>query len=172
MKFYAFSQLFVLLLFTQPTILANDYVIQWPEPMARPLTPDYWKFQNTKRLVDYFAERYKIDKDHWYTLIELESGWDRFAVSKKHASGICQVWPPTARGYGLKGNRDQIVELLKNPAINIPLCARLLRNLLRRYNGDWFNVAVAFNAGPGVVTYAQKISQSRQAVSRMRNDPK
>jgi len=132
------------------------------DALPAPSSPDRWKLQAIERLVNKYAERYDIDIDHWYTLIHLESRWDRFAVSKKGASGICQIWPPTARAYGLTGTWAERIEKLKNPAINIPLCAKILRDLLRRYNGDWFNVAVAFNAGPGVVTYAQIISQGNR----------
>lgn len=129
---------------------------------AHPIHPR-WSKGAIQSLVDRYAEQFNIDLDRWTTLIELESSWDQFAVSPKKATGICQIWPPTARDYGLKGSRKEIIAQLKNPGTNIQICARILRDLLDRYDGNWFNVAVAFNAGPGVVTYAQKISRPRLA---------
>ena len=139
-------------MFTQPTAIAMEAI-----PFIPPPAPDRWKLQDLERTVDRLAHNYNIDRERWYTLIDLESNWDRFAVSKKNASGICQIWPPTARGYGLSGETMDIIIQLQDPNINLPICARLLRNLLDRYDGDWFIVAVAFNAGPSVVTYAQEI---------------
>ncbi len=129
--------------------------------MKPPRTPDRWKVQTIQRLVNEHAWAYEIDIDRWYTLIDLESNWDRFALSPKNASGICQIMPATARAYGVIGDTEFIIEALQDPLINIPVCAMILRDLLKRYSGDWFSVAVAFNAGPSVVSYAQKISRGQ-----------
>ncbi len=150
------------------TIFFAETTLAMPELSSKipPSASDQWKFQNMQRLVDRYAKKYGIDRERWHKLIELESQWDRFAVSKKHASGLCQIWPPTAKAYGMRGNRRSIILQLHNPKVNIPLCARILHDLLHRYDGDWFNVAIAFNAGPKVVSYALKISKAGSRVAK------
>lgn len=157
--------MFIMLLFTPP-VFGAGFSIPFFNLMRPPTHTTYWKLQNMQRLVQRYAKKHHIDLDKWYRLIELESNWNRFAVSKKGAVGLCQIWPPTARSYGLTGTPERIRAVLQNPGVNIPLCAQLLSDLLDRYDGDWFNVAVAFNAGPGVVTYAQKISQGDDWVAK------
>lgn len=74
-----------------------------------------------------------------------ESQFRPDAVSKANAIGIMQIqWPGTARHLGFK-KRDELFL----PCENIQAGARYLKELNRRYPGDWHRTLAAYNYGPG-----------------------
>jgi hypothetical protein len=83
--------------------------------------------------------------DAWLRAIaHAESGFDEKALSPKGAQGVMQLMPETAREYGVSQPFDA--------AQSIDGGARLLRALLKRYQGDFTLAAAAYNAGVGAVT--------------------
>jgi soluble lytic murein transglycosylase-like protein len=64
------------------------------------------------------------------------------AVSPKGALGVMQLMPSTARALSADP---------RDPAQNIDAGARLLRELLIKYDGDVVKALSAYNAGAGAV---------------------
>ena len=61
--------------------------------------------------------------------------------------GLMQIQEATARGLGFTGRLDRLFD----PATNIDLGTRLLRQLWDRFVGDVPAIVAAYNAGPRVV---------------------
>jgi len=76
----------------------------------------------------------------------VESGFRPDAVSPKGALGVMQLMPGTARTLGADPY---------NTAQNIDAGARLLRDLLLKYDGDVVKALSAYNAGEGAVARYQ-----------------
>lgn len=55
--------------------------------------PDNRKRRELLRMIHYEATRYQLDTDLVLALIEVESGFNRFALSHVGASGLMQVMP-------------------------------------------------------------------------------
>jgi hypothetical protein len=103
----------------------------------------------TPRLAPYAAQfrataaAIGID-DAWLRAIaHAESGFDAGALSPKGAQGLMQLMPATAAEYGV---RDPY-----SSAESIRGGARLLKDLMRRYDNDLTLVAAAYNAGIGAL---------------------
>lgn len=76
-------------------------------------------------------------------IIHQESGFNRFAVSKRGALGLMQLMPSTIEFLGVK-NPFNVRE-------NIFGGARYIKMLLEKYNGDLGLALSAYNAGPKAV---------------------
>ena len=82
--------------------------------------------------------------DAWLRAIaHAESGFDARATSIKGAMGVMQLMPRTAAEYGV-ADPYASTESIRGGA-------RLLGDLMRRYEGDLSLVAAAYNAGIGTV---------------------
>jgi soluble lytic murein transglycosylase-like protein len=77
-----------------------------------------------------------------------ESGFDPTAVSPKGAIGVMQLMPATAKALGADAN---------DPQQNIDAGARLLRELLIKYDGDVVKALAAYNAGEPAVDHYQGV---------------
>ena len=88
----------------------------------------------------------------------VESAYQPFARSPRHASGLWQFIPSTGRHYGLKqnwwydGRRDIVA------ATDAALT--YLQKLNDDFDGDWLLTLAAYNAGEGNVSHAIKKSQA------------
>lgn len=76
------------------------------------------------------------------SVARVESGLRSEAVSSKGALGVMQLMPATAKAL----DADP-----RDPAQNIDAGARLLRELLIKYDGDVVKALSAYNAGAGAV---------------------
>ena len=94
--------------------------------------------------IDYWGKRYNIDPNLIKAIIRAESGFDRYAVSKKGAQGLMQLMPDTAR--------EMRVSDPFNPEQNIAGGVRYLKKLLKMFNGDLVLSLAAYNAGPTAVS--------------------
>ena len=89
---------------------------------------------------------------------EVESGFDRRALSPAGAAGLFQLMPDTARRFGLSlWPRDQRYQLESSGTAS----ARYLNSLYKRFK-DWRLALAAYNAGEGTV---QKLLDRHQADS-------
>ena len=95
-------------------------------------------------MIERSAQRTSVDAALLRAVIVVESGFDPRAVSRVGARGLMQLMPATARSYGVSNVFD--------PAQNIHGGARLLRDLLKRYDNDIELALAAYNAGVEAVT--------------------
>ena len=103
-------------------------------------------------LVADHAGRNGLDPALVKAVIAVESAYDPAAVSEKGAVGLMQVMPDTGARYGVAGDaRRSTADKLKEPAINVRVGTRYLKDLLERYAGDLSLALAAYNAGEGVV---------------------
>ena len=82
-----------------------------------------------------------------------ESNFATHARSSKHAVGIWQFMPATAKKYGLRV--DEFVDERKDPYKSTNAAIKYLKNLYKMF-GKWYLAALAYNAGEGTVLRAIK----------------
>jgi soluble lytic murein transglycosylase-like protein len=97
-------------------------------------------------LIDGAARREGLRPDLLRSVMKQESGFRPCAVSPKGAIGLMQIMPATATQFNLKDPFD--------PKENVDVGARLLKELLGRYNGNLAFALGAYNAGPSRVDEA------------------
>ena len=78
-----------------------------------------------------------------------ESGFRAKAVSTAGARGVMQLLPGTAN---LVDGKTTAKSQLNDPAYNLGLGERYLQNLMEQTNGNLFQLAAAYNAGPAALT--------------------
>ena len=88
------------------------------------------------------AARYGIDPDVFVRQITQESHWDPAAVSRAGARGIAQFMPSTAAWLGV----DPL-----DPIAALDAAAKLDRDNLDAFDGDYAKMLAAYNAGRGSV---------------------
>ena len=97
-------------------------------------------------------------------VVAVESAYEADAVSSKGALGLMQVIPETAARYGVTDDAKRTVaQKLKDPAINVSVGTRYLRDLLALFDNDVTLALAAYNAGEGG---RPALRQSGAAVSR------
>lgn len=114
--------------------------------------------------VNAAAERNNLDPALVQAVIQTESNWNPYAVSRKGAFGLMQLIPSTAERYGVFDVFD--------PVQNINGGARYLRDLLDKYHGDLKKSLAAYNAGElavqrfgGVPQYAETRNYVRKVTT-------
>jgi soluble lytic murein transglycosylase-like protein len=111
--------------------------------------PNLKKFEPLLRLA---SDEFAVDPALLKAVMAAESGFNPGAISPKGAIGLMQLMPATAERYGLQGDKNKTVEQkLTDPAINIRLGARYLRDLHRMFPNQQQLVLASYNAGEGAV---------------------
>ena len=91
------------------------------------------------RWAEYYAAVYQVPVELVAAIIDEESGWDPYAVSKKGAAGIMQLMPRTAVRFGVR-NRFLVQE-------NIRGGVAYLAWLKQKFNGDLRLITAAYYVG-------------------------
>jgi soluble lytic murein transglycosylase-like protein len=91
---------------------------------------------------------YHIDPCLVLAFARTESGFRAKAVSTSGARGVMQLLPGTATLVDGKGAKAE----LNDPAYNLGLGERYLQSLMTQTNGNLFQLAAAYNAGPAALT--------------------
>ena len=103
-------------------------------------------------LIEQHARINGLDPNLVKAVIAVESAFDPHALSAKGAVGLMQVIPDTGERYGLAGDaRRSIAQLLLDPATNLRIGTRYLRDLLDRFENSLPLALAAYNAGEGSV---------------------
>jgi soluble lytic murein transglycosylase-like protein len=143
--------------------------VQTEEQAAKPpdSKADVPKVQDPKALIRAAAQRSGLPAA-FETLVQsvakVESAYDPHAVSSKGAIGVMQLMPDTARRLGADP-----LDLEQN----IDAGARLLRELLAKYDGDVVKALAAYNAGEAAVDRFQGVppySETQQYVNKVVRD--
>jgi soluble lytic murein transglycosylase-like protein len=112
------------------------------------------QIQDVERLIAESARRYALPRSLVRAVARAESSFRPDAVSPKGARGVMQLMPGTAKELGVSNALD--------PAENIDAGARLLRQLLEKYEGRVAEALAAYNAGPAAVARAGGVPRYRE----------
>lgn len=103
-------------------------------------------------LVRRYARANRLDPYLVMGLIRQESAFNPRATSSARARGLMQMEPDTAtRHVRGRRRRRRVIRDLYNPAYNIRVSCRYLRDLLRSFNGNVAETLAAYNAGDSKV---------------------
>jgi soluble lytic murein transglycosylase-like protein len=91
------------------------------------------------RFIDEAAQTYRVEPALIRSVMQTESAFDPFAVSRAGAQGLMQLMPQLAEQFGVENPFD--------PRENIMAGARLLRELIDRHHGNLPLVLASYNAG-------------------------
>jgi len=110
-------------------------------------------------LIDRTARASGVDAALVKAVIAVESAFEPSAVSSKGALGLMQVMPDTGVRYGVAADKKRTVEQkLLDPATNVRIGTRYLRDLLALFANDVALALAAYNAGEQAVAhYANRI---------------
>lgn len=117
-------------------------------PKAATPSPAFAKNPKINEAVEQAAKQYDLDPLLVHAVIQVESGYNPYAISHAGAQGLMQLMPATARSLGVRNSFD--VEE------NIRAGVRHLKELKDTYQDDRLALA-AYNAGAGAVNKYQWI---------------
>ena len=92
--------------------------------------------------IEETAHKMEVSPELVHSVIEVESNYNRYAVSPKGAEGLMQLMPATARRFGVTNPFD--------PRQNIEAGVRYLKVLQETFQDDRLAIA-AYNAGENAV---------------------
>lgn len=113
-------------------------------------------YLNTKYPVGYnstiskYADKYNLDPYLIASIINVESSYDKDALSPKSAKGLMQISPKTGEWGSIELNiEDYSEDKLFQPEINIMIGTWYLDRLNKEFNDNLDHVLIAYNAGSG-----------------------
>ena len=101
------------------------------------------------QLIDYYARDRGLSPELVQAVIQVESGYNPDALSRKGAMGLMQLMPDTAKLLRVSDPWD--------PAQNIRGGTLYLRRQLDRFDGDLTLALAAYNAGPSAVAQSGEV---------------
>jgi len=93
---------------------------------------------------EYYAAQYHVPAELVAAIIDEESGWNPYAVSKEGAAGIMQLMPATAVRFGVR-NRFVVQE-------NIRGGVAYLAWLKQKFHGDLRLITAAYYVGEDTIS--------------------
>lgn len=128
--------------------------IAWLINMSRRLEkfiPDLLEREEFLRTVYYEATRAGVDPQLVLSIIQIESGFKKYAVSHAGARGYMQVMP---FWVGVIGHQDHNLFHLR---VNLRYGCTILRHYLDKEKGDYFRALGRYNGSLGETTYPQLV---------------
>lgn len=116
-----------------------------------------------RSLIWEVAAEHGVSPELVEAIVQVESGFDPWAVSPKNCKGLMQLHPETADRFG--------VEDIFNPRENITGGVRYLKHLMEVFGGNLDWVLAGYNAGENAVKQFGGIPpfrETREYVSRVR----
>ncbi len=101
-----------------------------------------------RQYVERYSAEFGVDEHIVYSVIKVESGFVKNALSPKGASGLMQLMPDTHRW--LASMRHEAAGDIFDPQENIKYGTYYLKVLYEKY-GNWTHALCAYNAGMGNV---------------------
>ena len=120
--------------------------------------PDKTYREDFLRTVHYEASRAGLDPQMVLGLIQVESGFKKYAVSSVGARGFMQVMPFWARSIG-DGHEGRLFHM----QTNLRFGCVILRHYLDREKGDLFMALGRYNGSRGQAPYPQAVLSAQQA---------
>jgi len=133
---------------------SEDDAKRWLETMDKRLEkriPDRKQRLEVLRTVQYEATRARLDPQLVLGIIEVESGFRKYAVSTAGARGYMQVMPFWMKVIG--SPRDDLFKLRTNIAYG---CV-ILRHYVDMENGDYFRALMRYNGSLGSAKYPRLV---------------
>lgn len=128
-----------------------------------------------KEYSDYvykYSKQYDIDPYLIFSIIKVESNFNRNIDSTSGAIGLMQLMESTARETATKVDEEVIVkESLYNPEINIKIGTHYYSYLIEHYEGNIYLAIAAYNAGMGNVDKWIKDGTIEKDGSNLENIP-
>jgi len=119
---------------------------------ALPRMQDHRNVDRFEPLIEQHAKLQQLDPALVKAVIAVESSFEPEAVSPKGAVGLMQIIPATGERYGVVGDaRRSTAQKLRDPAVNLRVGTRYLRDLLALFADDLELALAAYNAGENAV---------------------
>lgn len=134
-----------------PDIRARLAYLEWLGEMSERMKkrmPDYQTRRELLETIYYESKRAGLDPALMLGLIQVESGFRKFAISSAGARGLTQVMPFWT---GLIGDGD--TKKLFNMQVNVRFGCVVLRHYLDRESGDLFRALGRYNGSLGRPEY-------------------
>jgi soluble lytic murein transglycosylase-like protein len=134
---------------------ATTYQVAGATPALRVTRPADARSARFDPLIETHAQHHGLEPDLVRAVIQVESGFNPYAVSPKGAMGLMQLMPATASELGVVNPFE--------PEQNIRGGVAYLKQLLARFDNKVELALAAYNAGPGAVDrYGQQVPPYRE----------
>jgi soluble lytic murein transglycosylase-like protein len=136
-------------------IKARLAYLEWLGEMSERMKkrmPDYQARREMLETIYYESKRAGLDPALMLGLIQVESGFHKFAISTAGARGLTQVMPFWATLIG-----DGDAKKLFNPQINIRYGCTVFRHYLDIEQGDYFRALGRYNGSLGKSEYPNMV---------------
>ncbi len=117
----------------------------------RPFVSDPKWRQRLVRLILAEARRAEIPPGLVFAIIQVESAFERFALSPEGARGLMQVMPFWQEEIGRKSDN------LFRPRVNLRYGCLILRDYLEQENGDMLEALAAYHGSRGQLHYPRRV---------------
>jgi soluble lytic murein transglycosylase-like protein len=138
-----------------PDIKARLAYLEWLGEMSERMKKRIPDFQTRRELLEtiyYESKRAGLDPALMLGLIQVESGFRKFAISTAGARGLTQVMPFWS---GLIGDGD--AKKLFNAQVNVRYGCVVFRHYLDTENGDYFRALGRYNGSLGRADYPNMV---------------
>lgn len=129
----------------------------WLLDMARRLerkVPDPAQRLELLRMVHFEAQRVELPAELVLAVIDVESNFDRWAISSVGAQGLMQVMPFWLKEVGRPNDN------LFHPPTNLRMGCTILRFYFDKEKGDLQRALARYNGSLGRTTYSDKVFRS------------
>jgi soluble lytic murein transglycosylase-like protein len=134
---------------------AEVWLVAMSSPLSRFIS-EHEKRLDLLRAIHREASLTELQPDLVLAVIEIESGFDRFAVSRVGAQGLMQVMPFWKNELGRP--EDNLTEV----KTNLRYGCRILQYYLARENGNIAKALARYNGSVGQTWYAEKVMTAWQ----------
>lgn len=119
--------------------------------------------QEIRIAIQRAGEKHELPMDRLFRQVQVESQFNPEAGSPKGAQGLMQLMPLMQRHYGVEDPTE--------PMSSMDAGAQYMKELLRKYGGDYGLALAAYNAGPTAVRKAggkiPNYGETRQYVQKV-----